>query len=322
MWAKHKNNPGFTIVELLIVIVVIAILAAISIVAYNGIQQRARASAASSALTQSVKKISVWQVDFPNQAPDCDKFKELINATGSSCNGSGVIAGNISYQYTPNATTAGTYCITATNGTTSYTATNNSTPTSGSCSGHGQGGALAFTNLVTNPSFETGSTSWTSYYTPTRTQSNEQARYGTYSQKIVTTTDTQGNGLFTVITRTYTADTTIRASAWVFAPINMPFSFSFRSPTQLGSSGWGNTNYIGTGAWQRVEIAYTIPASPEAWYAPKINTISSFPAVGTVFYVDAVMMTEGDLPTEYKDPSTTPNWAWTGTVHASTSLGP
>lgn len=38
------NQKGFTIVELLIVIVVIAILAAISIVAYTGIQNRARAS--------------------------------------------------------------------------------------------------------------------------------------------------------------------------------------------------------------------------------------------------------------------------------------
>lgn len=36
-----KNTTGFTIVELLIVIVVIAILASISIVAYNGIRQRA-----------------------------------------------------------------------------------------------------------------------------------------------------------------------------------------------------------------------------------------------------------------------------------------
>jgi len=36
----RKPQAGFTIVELLIVIVVIAILAAISIVAYNGIQNR------------------------------------------------------------------------------------------------------------------------------------------------------------------------------------------------------------------------------------------------------------------------------------------
>lgn len=41
MWAK-QTNQGFTIVELLIVIVVIAILATITIVAFNGIQQRSR----------------------------------------------------------------------------------------------------------------------------------------------------------------------------------------------------------------------------------------------------------------------------------------
>lgn len=40
----NKSKSGFTIVELLIVIVVIAILAAISIVAYSGVQQRARDS--------------------------------------------------------------------------------------------------------------------------------------------------------------------------------------------------------------------------------------------------------------------------------------
>jgi prepilin-type N-terminal cleavage/methylation domain-containing protein len=43
MWATQKQS-GFTIVELLIVIVVIGILAAITIVAYNGTQTRAQNS--------------------------------------------------------------------------------------------------------------------------------------------------------------------------------------------------------------------------------------------------------------------------------------
>lgn len=51
-WAKQK---GFTIVELLIVIVLIGILAAITIVAYNGIQQRGR-NAQTIAAVNSYKK--------------------------------------------------------------------------------------------------------------------------------------------------------------------------------------------------------------------------------------------------------------------------
>ena len=56
---KHR---GFTIVELLIVIVVIAILAAISVVAYNGIQQRARDSERISELKSIAKAIEMFNI--------------------------------------------------------------------------------------------------------------------------------------------------------------------------------------------------------------------------------------------------------------------
>lgn len=54
-WARSlfSRQRGFTIVELLIVIVVIAILAAITVVAYTGIQDSARTSA----LAQGIKQV-------------------------------------------------------------------------------------------------------------------------------------------------------------------------------------------------------------------------------------------------------------------------
>lgn len=74
------EKKGFTLVELAIVIVVIGILAAISIVAYSGTQQRARDGARKADIAQIAHFLAIYQTD---------KGTQMAGSSGCGSGGAG-----------------------------------------------------------------------------------------------------------------------------------------------------------------------------------------------------------------------------------------
>lgn len=80
---KHRAN-GFTIVELLIVIVVIGILAAITIVVYNGIQDRANNTTTIDGMTKYTKLFQMYAIDNGTY-PSTSVYPCLISDASGGC---------------------------------------------------------------------------------------------------------------------------------------------------------------------------------------------------------------------------------------------
>lgn len=87
MQTGWKKQTGFTIVELLIVIVVIAILAAITIVAYNGIQTRAKNTQRQSDVAVIVKALEMYYAD-KGQYPAGSGSTSINNAWSTTADAS------------------------------------------------------------------------------------------------------------------------------------------------------------------------------------------------------------------------------------------
>lgn len=92
---NQARQSGFTIVELLIVVVVIAILAAITIVSYNGITTQANDAAAKSTASTVATKLEAYQakvgsypVDFSalNNSAEPYHLTNSVSTTGTSPN--------------------------------------------------------------------------------------------------------------------------------------------------------------------------------------------------------------------------------------------
>lgn len=86
----REKTYGFTIVELLIVIVVIGILAAITIVAYTGVQNQAYNATVKSDLANAAKQIEIAKVElgrYPRATTEFKNFKfskSAYSATGNN----------------------------------------------------------------------------------------------------------------------------------------------------------------------------------------------------------------------------------------------
>lgn len=140
MMGKSNKPTGFTIVELLIVIVVIGILASITIVAYGGIQARARDSQRQSDVESITKALELYYLDNGHYPPGSGST--VINVSWSttgdaswpalatalkpylgqmpvdpvSTPGSSILGGT-GYNYAYFANSAGGYCGTGVNQT-------------------------------------------------------------------------------------------------------------------------------------------------------------------------------------------------------------
>lgn len=320
------TRTGFTIVELLIVVVVIAILAAITIVAYNGVTQRAKVAATQSAAQQALKKIQAYMVINGDQIPASLADAEVTANGGTQ------------YQYT---VLGAGYCVTATQNNQSAYAANNftynggttitqTTAVEGACPGHSpSGSATTITNMARNPSFETGTSGWGSS-AANITTSTAWASSGSQSLRVINTgTVNSGDARITSSASTMPFGMQAGKTYTISARVNFaaaPTGSLGRAP---GILLWYSTN----GSSWIENFGPKAPTAPGTYTVSHTVTLPSdttgvligFGVASTTasqtFYYDSFMVTEGSTVYNYGDGAST-NWIWTGTPHDSSSTGP
>jgi len=297
-----RKSAGFTIVELLIVIVVIGILAAITIVAFNGVSNRAKVASMQSDLTSAVKTLALAKV-----AGGQENYPATATAANLKSSNGTVLEYNVD-----NASAPRNYCLTATNGAVIYSVSSLQTaPKLGSC----------IINLETNPSFETDTSNWSTGPNATLQRWTGQLNSGAYALLVTHNNGAAAGNAYvasridglTIGTR-YTVSSWLRATGTGTPTMNyMVQNGGVGGSMASGSSITVINNLSAT--YQRYGLTFVADAST-------VHIVFDFYNAGAneSFTLDGVMVYPTAATTAYADGGTA-NWGWTGTPHQSISIG-
>jgi len=135
----QKRPTGFTIVELLIVIVIIAILAALTIIGFNGVQRSASIASLETELSQASRQLELAR----HGGSSSGLYPVGLDCSASPAEGTICLESKAgaTYQYTVDNTVAPpVFCVTATIEDINYYIQDNGSPAAGLCPGHSSAG--------------------------------------------------------------------------------------------------------------------------------------------------------------------------------------
>ncbi len=293
---QRTRANGFTIIELTVIIVVIAILAAITIVSYGAVTKNAKKQNLSAAAQQGASLFTKYRADN-GRYPDVAGATPLLET----------ISTEASYQYSSVRETD-SFCLTVYEGTVAmHLASGTSEAKEGICPGHVLAGQI-ITNLSTNPTvFNTanwatdgGSLSNTS--TPAYSGTSLVYLSSSAGQSAYHSVPAKPNTQYSVSLRHYGGAVCAMEVALEGSPQG-----GVNGRTPMSGGNWA-------------EVTATAVTGPSATTI-RLRIIQTAALSSCTTFIDNVMLTETAAPQQYAD-GNTEGWSWNGTQNLSSSSGP
>ena len=307
MLQKNIRIHGFTIVELVVVIVVIGILAGIVTVAYNAIIKDSRQETA--------------KTDARGVAAAVMKYRSESGKYPWDLNGITLPSSESAIQYDGNPIT-NTFCVTASlKGEAWYIESGNSLPKQGTCVGHGVDGQSMIVNYYKNPNM-----ALTGAITTTGTASGQfMTNGGMFGPSYARITVPSGSGgislgghsvdyILVKPNKKYTISMYVRHNYGSDVYVNYRLTVTFPNQSGTAMAIIQNRNVRG-GAWTRISHTVTTPTNWNGTSAPRMQIGLSDSSVD----VDGVMVTEGETLYPFRDGSSA-GCAWSGAPDDSYSI--